>query len=72
MTATAATELTLTNGDHLRVNGSPREVETTVLSAARGSIMELAWLTDANTGQPIAVNPEHVMTLRACAEHYEP
>ena len=26
--------------------------------------MELAWLTDAATGQQVGVNPEHVVMLR--------
>ena len=67
MTETPSAELTLSNGERLRVQGDPRAVETVVLSAARGSIMELAWLTEATTGQPIAINPDHVMTIRPCA-----
>jgi hypothetical protein len=27
--------------------------------------MELAWLTDAETGERIGVNPEYVVTLKA-------
>ena len=30
--------------------------------------MELAWVTDAETGQKIGINPEHVVMLRALAE----
>jgi hypothetical protein len=58
-------ELILTGGERLRVEGDPRAAETVVISAARGSIMELAWLTEADTGQPVGVNPEHVMLIRA-------
>ena len=65
MNATPLTELTLTGGERRRVEGDPRAVEAIVISAARGSIMELAWLVEAGTGEPIGVNPEHVMTIRA-------
>lgn len=61
----AQTEITLTGGERLRVDGQPREVEATILAAARGSIMELAWMTDAGSGQSVGINPEHVVTLRA-------
>jgi hypothetical protein len=36
-----------------------------VISAARGSIMELAWLIEALTGERVGVNPEHVVMVRA-------
>lgn len=39
-------------------------VEAAILSAARGSIMELAWLTEAHTGERIGVNPDQVLMLR--------
>jgi hypothetical protein len=63
----AQTEITLTGGERLRVEGQPREVEATILAAARGSIMELAWMTDADSGQSVGINPEHVVTLRAAS-----
>jgi hypothetical protein len=59
------TEITLSGGERLRVAGGAREVEAAILSAARGSLMELAWLTEADTGQHIGVNPDHVAVLRA-------
>lgn len=62
--AVPITELTLTGGVRLLVQGEPRTVEAAVLSAARGSLMELAWLVDAATGLPVGVNPEHVLMLR--------
>jgi hypothetical protein len=65
MTDTPVTELMLTGGERLRVEGDPRAVETAVIAAARGSIMDLAWLMEADTGQPVGVNPEHVMMVRA-------
>ncbi len=36
-----------------------------ILDAARGSIMQLAWLVEVDSGKRIAVNPEHVVMLRA-------
>ncbi len=61
------TELTLTGGERLRVEGEPHDVEARMVSASRGSIMELAWLVEADSGLRVAVNPEHVMMLRALA-----
>lgn len=58
------TEITLAGGEHLQVEGDPREVEAAILSAARGSIMEFAWLTDADSGELVGVNPDHVLMLR--------
>lgn len=59
------TEITLSGGERQRVDGPAEEVERVILDAARGSIMEFAWLTDADTGEQLGINPEHVMTLRA-------
>ena len=58
------TEVTLLGGECHRVNGDPKTIERLILDAARGSIMQFAWLTDARTAEPVGVNPEHVMTLR--------
>lgn len=65
-------ELTLTGGERIRVTGSQREVEAIILSAARGSIMELAWVVEADSGQRVGVNPEHVITLRSVDGPPEP
>ena len=62
---TAVSEIVLSSGDRLRVQGAVADVEQLVLAAARGSLMELAWLSEDPTGQPVGVNPEHVMMLRA-------
>jgi uncharacterized protein YlzI (FlbEa/FlbD family) len=59
------TEITLLGGERHRVDGDVKEVEQLILSAARGSIMQLAWFTDTQTGEPLGINPEHVMTVRA-------
>lgn len=61
----SVTELTLTGGERLRVEGDPQGVEAAILSAARGSIMEFAWMTEADTGERIGINPDHVLMLRA-------
>ncbi|HEY5428712.1 MAG TPA: hypothetical protein VIK04_06300 [Solirubrobacteraceae bacterium] len=58
------TEITLIGGERLRVIGDPKAVESAILAAARGSIMELAWVTEVNTGDRIGINPEHVLMLR--------
>jgi hypothetical protein len=60
----ALIEITLTGGERVRVDGDARAVESAILAAARGSIMELAWMIDAESGQRVGVNPEHVLTLR--------
>lgn len=59
------TEIGLVGGERLTVQGDAREVEAAVVGAARGSIMEMAWLTEAATGHRIGINPEHVVLVRA-------
>ena len=39
--------------------------ERLILDAARGSIMELAWMVEAETGERLGINPACVVTLRA-------
>jgi hypothetical protein len=63
--ATGRTEITLVTGARHCVEGDPKGVERIILDAARGSIMELAWLVEAETRTPLGVNPEHVVVLRA-------
>jgi hypothetical protein len=58
------TELTVVGGERYRVEGAAADVERTILDAARGSIMEFAWFEDADTGERIGINPEHVIMLR--------
>lgn len=59
------TEVILSGGERLRIEGDSHAVEAVLLSAARGSIMELAWLTEADTGARVGVNPDHVLMIRA-------
>jgi hypothetical protein len=61
----AVTEITLSGGERLRVQGTLQDVEASTLAAARGSIMEFAWMTDVDSAQRIGVNPDHVLMLRA-------
>ena len=63
--ATRTTEIAVLTGDRYRVEGDAKHVERIILDAARGSIMQLAWLTEAETGEDLAINPEHVVMLRA-------
>lgn len=62
---TPTTELTTAGGIRYQVEGDASDVERTILDAARGSIMELAWLIDADTGERVGVNPAYVVALRA-------
>ncbi len=62
---TSSTEVTVVSGARFLVEGDATRIEAIILGAARGSIMELAWMTDAETGERIGINPEHVVTLRA-------
>jgi hypothetical protein len=59
------TEITLINGERYQINGDVKQVERLILDAARGSIMQFAWLTDAQSTEQFGVNPECVMSLRA-------
>jgi hypothetical protein len=62
---TPITEVTLVGGERLRVDGDAEQVQALILAAARGSLMEFAWMTEADTGERIGVNPDHVLFLRA-------
>lgn len=64
-TMTSTTEITVVTGHRYQVQGDTKAVERILLDAARGSIMQLAWLVDSETGQALAFNPEHVVTLKA-------
>jgi hypothetical protein len=58
------TEISVLGGDRYRVEGAAEDVERAILAAARGSIMELAWFEDADTGERVGINPQHVILLR--------
>jgi hypothetical protein len=59
------TEITVVGGSVYRIEGDARDVERKILDAARGSIMQLAWLVEVDSAVRIAVNPAHVVALRA-------
>lgn len=61
----ATTEIIVAGGKIYRVEGAASDVERTILDAARGSIMQFAWLVEAASGERVAINPEHVVVLRA-------
>ena len=46
----SATELTLVTGERYAIDGEPADVEKAILAAARGSLMQLAWLAEAESG----------------------
>lgn len=58
------TDLNMANGERLTVNGTREEVEKTISDAARSGQTRLAWLTDADTDEPVGVNPAQVSTVR--------
>jgi hypothetical protein len=64
----ASTDITVVSGEHYRVEGTTKEVEVRIVAASRGSIMELVWFKETPGGQPLAINPEHVVALRPGAE----
>jgi hypothetical protein len=59
------TEITVIGGSVYRVEGNARDVERMILDAARSSIMQFAWLVEVDSAARIAVNPAHVVALRA-------
>ncbi len=59
------TEIVLVSGERIRVEGDAKAVERAIIDAARGSIPELAWMVESETAESIAVNPQHVVMLRA-------
>ncbi len=63
--AASTTEITVATGDRYRVEGTIEDVERAIIDAARGSIMQLAWLVEAETQAKLAVNPDRVVSLRA-------
>jgi hypothetical protein len=61
--ARAVTTLVVATGERYEVDGSPSDIEATIVAASRGSIMQLAWLTEAGSGRSIAINPLHVVAI---------
>ena len=63
----ASIEITLITGDRLEVTGSPEDIESRISGAARGSDLQLAWLSEATSGRRVGVNPAHVVAVRTAA-----
>lgn len=63
--ASEKTEVQLIGGELLVAAGGPGDVEKTLSDAARSGASRLAWLTVPATNEKIAVNPAHVISLRA-------
>ena len=61
-------EIILAGGQRVEVAGDAKQAETAIVSAARGSILELAWLTEAHTGRRVGINPDHVLMIRGLEE----
>ena len=62
------TDITVQGGERHLVEGDVKDVERLILAAARGSILEFAWFTDARTGEAVGINPDCVVMLRAGEE----
>lgn len=60
----AVTELLLSTGERVAVEGRLDQVEERIVSASRGAMMELARLVVSPHGATLAVNPAHVVALR--------
>ncbi len=61
----STTQITVLGGECYRVEGEAKDIERLIVDAARGSIMQFAWLTEAQTGESVAINPECVVMIRA-------
>jgi hypothetical protein len=59
----ATAVVVMMTGERYEVEGSPRDVESAIVAASRGSILQLAWMTEADSGRKIAINPLHVVAL---------
>ena len=57
------TDILVVGGQRFCVRGAPDDVEAKVLEAARGSILELVCLTDAESGRSVALNPAHIVAV---------
>jgi hypothetical protein len=63
----ALTIVTVVTGERYEIDGSAESVEAAIVGASRGSIMQLAWFSEAGTERTIAINPLHVVALEAAS-----
>ena len=61
------TEVTLVTGQRYEIAGSPHDVEQAIIAASRGSIMQLAWLTERKSQSTVGINPASIVSLRPLA-----
>jgi hypothetical protein len=59
----ASTNLLLSTGARLTVQGAADEVGKRLQDAVRSSPGTVAWLEQAGTGEAVGVNPAHVVAL---------
>jgi hypothetical protein len=59
----AVTTVVVVTGERYEVQGAPSDIEAAIVGASRGSIMQLAWMTEAGSGRSLSINPLHVVAL---------
>ena len=59
----SVTEILVVGGQRFCVQGTLEEVETQILEAARGSILELVWFKQASGATSVALNPAHIVAV---------
>jgi hypothetical protein len=64
----ATSNLLLSTGERVEVDGPAEDVERLLLDAARSTPGTLAWLDLAGGGGALGVNPKHVVTLVTAEE----
>ena len=57
-------EIRVLNGDVFSLTGSVEEAEKKLSDAARAGQSRLAWFKDRVSGEPVGINPVHVVSLR--------
>jgi hypothetical protein len=62
VTENSVTEILVVGGERFRVQGAPDEIESKIVEAARGSILELVSLAEVS-GELIALNPQHIVAI---------
>ena len=60
----ANAEIHVLGGDTFRIEVSVDEAEKRLSDAARSGQSRLAWFDDLATGEPVGINPAHVVSLR--------
>jgi hypothetical protein len=58
-----ATTVVMITGERYEIDGAPGAVEEAIVAASRGSIMQLAWVTETGSGRTIGINPQHVVAV---------